>query len=299
MKSLRNMTLLPLVALALVGCDPAKEDRLLIEELDHTAPAYVMFAQSMKAISAASGSVIGALNFNEWLTAADEESRLVVEDKYYTYDKIREREENLWDIYTSSSSERYFLREGLPLSSEGAVWEARKHPLFFRTTESVAAPTISRLAEESFGVAFDGVPTVVWLYSHDTLYEYLRSWDRESYTAALTTNLEIATNNLEFRAGDSPNLNLTVSGEGSLYDYGEGFVVEFEITDPLRLCFTDDGMIAGNRAIVGAMRVSNNLGEWAEVTMTPYNAVVVNFHPKEGGDFVGYYDVMGNSITPK
>lgn len=299
MKSLRY-AILAFVGFALVGCDPAKDDEFIIEEFDHTAPAYVMFAQSMKGICAASGSLVGALNFNEWLNAAaDTEEQWEVEDKYYPYSKIREREENLWDIYDSAHSELYFLREGKTLSEEGAVWEARQHPKFWVQQEH-HTPLISRIAEDCFEVAFGGESIDAGFYPYYSLYENLHSW-RYYYDdlAKLTTTLSVATNNTEFRTSELSHLLFTITGSGSLRDHYEGYEVTFEITEPLQLGFMDNGLFATNVAGAGSMRVSNSLGEWADVTMTPYNAIVIDFHPKDSTPVRGYYNWNGESITPR
>lgn len=297
-RDLRYMLLLPLAAFALMSCDPIEEDQRLIESFDHTAPAYVMFVQSMKGICAASGGVVSALNFNEWLTAPTEESRLEVEDKYFTYRKIREQEENLWNIYDRSSNETYFLYEGLTLGEEGAQWELRHNPTFFYATEGNSAPTITRLAEDRFGVAFDEVPVNVEKQPYESIFSYLNSW---GYTvrANLTAELSVATNNEEFRAGEAPLLQFIITGGGVLLDKTNNYRVEFEITEPLRASFADSGLIASNKACVGALRITNSLGEWLDVTLTLYNTIVIDYHPKDSTPIRGYYNWNGDSITPR
>lgn len=298
MKSLRYI-LCVLGATLAVGCNPIEEDHYLIEGFDHTAPAYVMFVQSMKGICAASGSLVSALNFNEWLNAPDEESRLDVEDRYYTYYKLREREENLWNIYAENYSEQYFLRNGLTLNEEGAVWEARQHPTFFHLLDSTISPTISHIADDKFEVVFENVPIAVGLYPYDTLFKYLHSWQRNYDTATLSAELSVATNNAEFRAGDAPLLQFVITGSGRLYDQNQGYEVAFEITEPLRVSFEDNGLIASNKASVGTMHITNSLGEWADVSMTPYNTIVIDYHPKDSAPVRGYYNWNGASVTPR
>ena len=298
MKSLRYI-LCVLGATLAVGCNPIEEDHYLIESFDHTAPAYVMFVQSMKGICAASGSLVSALNFNEWLIAPDEESRWELEDKYYTFRKIREVKENLWDIYDSASSELYFLRNGLTLSDNGAAWQARQHPTFFHLLDSTISPTISHIAEDKFEVVFENVPIVVGLYPYDTLFKYLHSWHRNYDTATLTAELSVATNNAEFRAGEAPLLQFVITGTGKLYDQNQGYEVAFEITEPLRVSFEDNGMIASNKASVGTMHITNSLGEWADVSMTLYNTIVIDYHHKDSEPVRGYYNWNGASVTPR
>ncbi len=286
------------MVLAMASCDPREEDQQLIDGFDHTAPAYVMFMQSMKGICAASGSLVSALNFNEWLLAPDEESRWEVEDKYYNYRKIREKEENFWDIYDRSSSEQYFLSEGLTLNEEGAVWEACTHPMFFYASEDGSPPTITRLAKDRFGVAFDDVPVNVAKKPYESIFDYLNSW---GYTvrANLTTELSIATNNEEYRSGDADLLQFVITGSGVLLDRTNNYRVEFEITEPLRASFGDNGLIARNKTSIGTIHIINSLGEWADVTLTLYNTIIVDYHPKESAPIRGYYDWSGTSITPR
>lgn len=282
-----------------MGCDPRREDQELIESLDHTAPAYVMFAQSLKGVCAASGSLVSALNFNEWLNAPDEQSRWELEDKYYTFRKIREVKENLWDIYDSASSELYFLRNGLTLSDNMAVWEARQHPTFFRSLGSDGPPTIRHIAGDRFEVVFEKTPINVRQYSHDTLFEYLHSWQRGYDSTTLSAELSVATNNAEFRAGEATLLQFVITGSGKLYDQGERYELAFEITEPLRVSFEDNGLIASNKASVGAIHITNSLGEWADVSMTLYNTIVIDYHPKDSAPVRGYYNWNGASVTPR
>lgn len=290
--------LLALGVVVATGCDPRKHDDVIIDNLDPTRPGYILFAQSLKGVCAASGGLISALNFNEWLNATDERSRWELEDQFYPYRKIREREENLWDIYDSRSSERYLLHDGMSLGDEGAVWEIQRNPTFFYAEEASEVPTITRKAEDRFEIVFSYVPINIAMGSKRELFTYLNTWgnSKRAYFSALFT---IATNNGAFRAGESDHLQFIITGEGELWDKDSSYSVAFEISEPLRVNFNDNGLIASNKASVGAMCITNSLGDWADVTMALYNTIVIDYHPKDGAPIRGYYDWNGTCITPR
>lgn len=284
--------------LAVASCDPIEEDSHLIESFDHTAPAYVMFAQSIKGVCAASGSLVSALNFNEWLTAPDTESRWEVEDRYYTYHKIRQTQENLWDIYDNYNSEQYFLCEGQTLDQEGAVWELRKNPRFFYASEAHGTTTVEHLGEGVYEICFHGAPICIASRPYESLYSYLHNWGN-STRARLSATLTIATNNAEFRSGESPLLHFVIEGSGELYDDTNRYEVQFDIEQPLHLSFEESGLLATNSTGMGAMSITNSLSESVDVTISSYNATVVDYRHDSGNTYRGYYDWNGASITPR
>lgn len=297
MKSFRYIFLILSVVLA-VGCDPRKHDEAVIENLDPTRPGYVLFAESLKGVCAASGGLISALNFNEWLNAPDEQSRWKLEDEYYLYRKIREREENLWDIYDNYSSERYLLHEGLTLGEEGAVWEMQMNPTFFYAEEADEVPTITRVAEDRFELDFSYVPVNVAMNSNRPLISYLNSWGN-SKRAHLSANFTIATNNSEFRSGEADNLQCIITGEGKLWDKSNNYSVDFEITEPLRIIFSNGGFFSGVATPMGKLHIFNSLGDWADVDMTGYNTIAIEYYRRGVGMNEGFYSWSGASITPR
>ena len=157
---------------------------------------------------------------------------------------------------------------------------------------------ITRKAEDRFEIVFSYVPINIAMGSKRELFTYLNTWgnSKRAYFSALFT---IATNNGAFRAGESDHLQFIITGEGELWDKDSSYTVAFEISEPLRVNFNDNGLIASNKASVGAMCITNSLGEWADVTMALYNTIVIDYHPKDGAPIRGYYDWNGTCITPR
>ncbi len=296
---MKRLTLLTMAtALLLVGCDPIVNDKDLIGSFDPTEPGLVLFEQSLKAVCAASGGLVDALKLNAYLNAPDEESRLAVEDRYYPYRKVREREDNQWYIFDQSTEEIYYFHEGLTLNEDGAEWTVRSNPTFFG--RSTPSPTISKISADKFELSLRGVPISIDLYTPNDLYDYLYWWSAERGGAKLSAELQIATNDTEFRSGKAERLQFVITGEGRLSDTTCDYFVHFEIDEPLHLIFDDvSGMITKNVPCVGTMTIQNSHSSSVDAQMTPYNAIVINYHSKEEGYFVGYYNLLGENISPK
>ena len=283
------------VAVLLAGCGTESDDTYLISTFDPTEPGLVLFEQSMKAVCAISGGLVGALNLNTHITAPDEATRLAIEDKYYPYRKVREWEDNQWCVFDQSSKEVYHLHEGLTLDEEGAVWTILSHPKFFRNSNPCAV--IMRTEEDNFDVTLDRVSVDITMTKPYDLFDYLHWWSNNQ-KATTIANLSIATNNTLFRRGEASQLQFTISGEGSLYDRSRDYTVTFEV-DNLSIIFDDvSGMIMKNSPYVGTINIRNSLSASVEVQITPYNTIVIKYHTPKDGDYVGYYDLTGRNITP-
>lgn len=306
-RSLQYIALLS--ALLLAGCeDPIENDKALIESFDPTAPAHVMMSHSMKAIAAASGALVQACNFNEWLTAEGEEARLAVEDKYYTYLKVREMEDHLWNIYSQYYTESYFLKGGLNLNQEGAVWQIRQCPRFIfphlqysdnsTSNTTTSTPTITRVEEDCFEVTFNNA--AVYFGGATTsrgLYSYLSDWS--SYNDnEVDLRLTITTNDGAFRRGEEEVLTFSIRGNGTIT--ARDYTLRFSTGEPIVMSFGTNAMILQDTVGVGVVDVMNTLNsERVSATFSPYNAIVVEYTPKGSAPVIGYYDWAGNRLSPR
>ncbi len=301
MKNLHYIALAFMVLLA--GCeDPIEGDKNLIDGFDHTAPAYVMMTHSMKVLAAASGTLIHACNLNEWLSAENEEARLAVEDKYYPYLKVREVEENLWNIYSYDYTESYYLNGGLLLNEVGAEWEVRHDPIFTNvghtSSTPITKPTITCVDKDSFEVTFSGMTIYFGRDPQVGLYDYLTRWGG-GYGEQADVTLLVQTNNSAFRKGEESVLKFVISGEGKIHNHSE-YGVRFTIQEPIEMSFGTDGNMLEGSVGVGVLRVTNSVNmESVTATFSPYNAIILNYKHKSGENFVGYYDWTGNILTPR
>ena len=289
-------------ALVLVGCEFDDRQDESLRPSDPTAPAMVLFEQSTKALTAASGALIQALNLNEYLLAPDEESRLALEDRYYPYRKVREKSENVWHIYDDSYKEIYRLKDGECLTEADAKWEIISNPMFFdkdNDTKSVA--TIERTLEDQYKVVFE--QTIVPFYPLKTndFDTYLRSWGWQvASRMEVTIDLTIQTNNTAFRNGEEEQLVFTISGRGKIVDgylsYPEDYAVEFKITEPVTLTFGDNAVITKDCAGSGAMTVTN--GQIDVEAMMDRNVIAITLTTKGTPQkhYSGYYDWTGNHL---
>lgn len=295
MKKLQYILLACVVLL--VGCeDPIESDQHLIDNFDHTGPAYVMMSHGMKVLAAASGTLVRATNLNEWLTAEGEDAKLAIEDKYYPYLKIREVEENLWKIYNEKYTESYLLNEGLMLNQVGAEWIVYQSSPFFNPSE--INPTISCVGDDSYDVTFDN--TSINFSSNATLglAGYLTNWS--SYTEGMVdANLTIRTNNQAFRSGEEDMLKFSISGEARIHNRSE-YGLQITIDEPIEMCFGTDGNMAKGTIGVGVVTMKNTVTlESVRVTLSHYNTIYLEYKHSGGGTIAGYYDWAGNILTPR
>lgn len=160
------------------------------------------------------------------------------------------------------------------------------------------APTIARTSEDCFDLHFNKVPISIRITPQSSTYSYLqsRSADGEAW---LSADLSFVTNNEEFRSGDADLLRCVTTGSVALYDWRGDYVLTVEITEPLRVGFSDGGYITNQSAAVGALSISNTLGDMVDVTMSLYNTIILDYCPNSGGRLVGYYDWNGRNISPR
>lgn len=298
MKKLRYIILASAILLA--SCeDPVENDKALIDSFDHTGPAYVMMSHGMKAIAAASGTLIYACNFNEWLSAEGEEAKLAIEDELFPYLKIREVEENIWNLYTQNYTETY-KTDGQTLNKIGAKWYVPSLPQYFVDneieTENSYKVTISCIGNDRYEVAINN-KGVRYGNISSSLYNYLSFWNT-TRTATVATTLTIQTNYQAFRDGEEKNLNLTISGSGSVSNYEYG--ITFSIDEPIEMCFGTDGNMAKGTIGVGVVTMKNTVTlESVRVTLSHYNTIYLEYKHSGGGTIAGYYDWAGNILTPR
>ncbi|MBO7300759.1 MAG: hypothetical protein J6U53_05075 [Tidjanibacter sp.] len=290
------------LSLTMVGCYDDSGDEWLIESLDPTASGMILFEQSTKALVGASGMLIQALNLNEYILAPDEESRLALEDRYYPYRKVREKEDNLWYIYDDEEQEIYHFNEGLLLGEEGAEWEVVENPMFlYKGTQSEHRPLIQRIGEDCYRVQMRGCEVPYYPLKVGDFDYYLRAW--RTFVATKTQvelDVTITTNNTAFRKGEAEALVFTMVGGGKISDdqnnYGDGYVVDFRIADPVTLTFGDNAVIADDCTGVGKLKISNDT---VEVTATmSHNAIAIRLFASTSA-ITGYYDWTGACITPQ
>lgn len=303
MKKLRYIFAVAL-SLALVGCYDDSGDEGFVGSFDPTASGMILFEQSTKAMACASGMLIQALNLTNYILAPDEESRLVLEDRYYPYRKVREKEENVWHIYDSSEQEIYHITEGLLLNEEGAEWEVWESPMFlYKGTLESNRPLIQCVGEDRYRVQLRGCTVPYYSLKVGDLDYYLRAWRTNSATKTrVVLDVTITTNNTAFRNGEAEVLMFTMEGGGTISDAnttaGEGYVVKFATTDPVTLTFGDNAVIATDCAGTGGMQISNGT---VDVTATmSHNAIAIRLtDPATTTTAMGYYDWTGSCITPR
>lgn len=295
MKRLQYIFLACVVFLA--GCEvPIESDQHLIDNFDHTGPAYVMMSHGVKVLAAASGTLVRATNLNEWLTAEGEEAKLAVEDKYYPYLKIREVEENLWKIYNETYTESYFLNEGLMLNQIGAEWIVHQSSPFFNP--SITSPTISCVGDDCYDVTFDNTSINFSANATLGLSGYLTNWS--GYTEEVVdANLTIRTNNQAFRSGEDKMLKFSISGGARIHDRSE-YGLQITIEEPIEMYFGTDGNMAKGTVGVGVITVKNTVTrESVRVTLSHYNTIYLEYKHRGGCTVTGYYDWAGNNLTPR
>lgn len=289
-------------ALVLVGCefDDRQDDAL--RPHDSTAPAMILFEQSTKALTAASGALIQALNLNEYIIALDDDSRLALEDRYYPYRKVREKEENVWHIYDDSYKEIYRLQEGKCLTEDGAEWEIISNPMFFNIdNETNCVATIEHTLGDKYEVKFEQSIVPFYPLKINDFDTYLRSWGWQvASKMKVTIDLTIQTNNTAFRNGEEEQLVFTMTGRGKIVDgylkNPENYAVEFEITEPVTLTFGDNAVITTDCAGSGAMTVTN--GQIDVKAMMDRNVIAITLTTKGTPQkhYSGYYDWTGNPL---
>lgn len=289
------------LAMFVTGCeDPLEADKKLINDFDHTLPAYIMMSHGMRVVAAASSTLISACNLNEWLTAEDAEARMAVEDKYYPYYKVREAEENLWMIYSHSYSESYLLDNGLTLDEEGARWSVCELPntVYQPKAEVGTQPIITRLSEDVFEVVFRN--THIWFDSNpkNGLYRYLFGGYLYHH-ASVDAILRIESNNSEFRKGETEDLFFTISGSGAVGGE-QRYSLLFEIEEPIVFHLVADSQMVEGTVGVGVMSLVNcENAERTTATFTPYNAIIIDYYSNSAGKLIGYYDWSGCNISPR
>ena len=288
------------LSLVFVGCYDNSGDEALINSLDPTASGMILFEQSTKALASASGMLIQALNLNEYILAPDEESRLALEDRYYPYRKVREKEDSVWYIYNEKEQEIYNLKDGLLLHEEGAEWEVAENPMFLY--KNTIHPTIQRIGEDSYRVQLSGSLVPFYSLKVGDFDYYLRAWRTFSATKTrVVLDVMIATNNTAFRKGEAEVLVLTMEGSGAISDAttaeSDAYTVRFATSEPVTLLFGDNAVIAEDCTGTGKMQISNGT---VEVTATmSHNAIAIHLTDPATTSATGYYDWTGACITPR
>ena len=304
MKTLRYGFWMALIALTLVGCEDVREqDENLIATFDHTKPALVMFEHGLKAVCSASHALVGALNLDHYLSTTDPQARLELEDRYYPYSKVREEEDGCWKIYTEYKLTKYHLQDGLLLREPGSLWRLLNHPYLFKTEDQQTAPMFECSAPDCFDVTLPSslMTSIGGLYTYN-LHDYLRAWNLDHYYLVRAGGeLSLETNNSAFRAGESEALRVVVCGSVTLRDQHRepNYTEHFTITEPLELYFGEDGLMAEGTIGCGSMTITNTYGDRVVATMSAYNVIHVEFYPKGGGYYIGFYDWLGNNISPQ
>lgn len=293
------------LSLSIVGCDNDNGDEWLTDSFDPTAPAMVLFQHSARAIVGASGLLVEALNLNEYILSPDEESRLALEDELYPYDKVREREGDLWAIYNQSAEDLYYLTDGEPLSEVGALWEMRKSRRFFyERAENKVAPTIESLGGDTYKVTMDECMMPFFTLQYDLTY-YLRAWSSWAPSkTAVTLDLTIRTNNSAFRRGEAEELTFTISGSGKCRNgdmyvsSGNYYCVTFDIVEPVTFTFLTDAVMKSDCVGTGVMEIINDIID-VEATMSPLNVIAISITGGDSPKHKGYYDWTGANIRPE
>jgi hypothetical protein len=188
--------------------------------------------------------LVAAQNLTEYIEAPEEEKQ-AVEDKYYTYLKVREMEDGLWRIYSDDWDEQYRITNGKTLSESGAKWVVLKNRNFFgEAVEPTQRVAITCTEQDRYTVSLTDVATTVHYrnYHIPLLARLEQPASQLSGRVLFNGEIAISSNYSTFRTSVEMPLEFAIEGHGDFFDLSGAFYhIKFDITEPFGFVFGSSG----------------------------------------------------------
>lgn len=234
------------VLLAGTSCDTDNNEEYIFNSQKAIEPAIVSLVHTLQCVTHSAGVVVTAQNLTEYIEAPEEE-KLAVEDKYYTYLKVREMEDGLWRIYSEDWDEQYRLTNGKTLSESGAEWLVLKNRRFFNeSVEPTQRIAITATEQDKYTVSLTDVATSVNFRYYRSLLEHLGMAANQLYGSVLLNGeIDVTTNFSTYRSSEEVPLGFAIEGSGEFFDLsGAYYHIMFDITEPFCFVFDSSGFPA-------------------------------------------------------
>lgn len=232
------------VLLAGTSCEPYGKDEYIFNSHKAYEPAVVPLVHTLQCVAHSAGALVAAQNLTEYIEAPEEEKQ-AVEDKYYTYLKVREMEDGLWRIYSDDWDEQYRITNGKTLSESGAKWVVLKNRNFFgEAVEPTQKVDISCTEQDKFAVTLTDVATSVNFrnYSFPLLARLEQPASQLSGRVLFNGEIAISSNYSTFRTSAEVPLEFAIEGSGDFFDLSGAFYhIKFDITEPFGFVFGSSG----------------------------------------------------------
>lgn len=285
MKKFLTFTMILLVAAASVACDPTRKDKDIIDSMDPMEPAIVALSQAIKTICHTNGSLVTALNFNEYFEAPEDMKEEIRANYYFSGKDIYYQEEMSAWVVLYDGLEIYRNFGGKGLSEAGAEWCVLQHDKFFSTPtkESTTNLILRTTSTNNFTVTATDLKISLGR-PYGGLSSYIAWGQRDGFSAVVTEgNYTVRT------IGSSPlqveeEFAIEIEGEGLFWDAtGAYYSVEWEILDPLCLDVYVDGVIRSNITgkLAMVIRTSPTTSEYIEAEMRENGTICLSY---EAGD---------------
>ena len=232
------------VLLAGTSCEPYGKDEYIFNSHKAYEPAIVPLVHTLQCVTHSAGVLVAAQNLTEYIEAPEEE-RLAVEDKYYTYLKVREMEDGLWRVFSERWDEQYRLTNGKTLSEGGAEWVVLKNRNFFgEAVEPTQRVAITCTEQDRYTVSLTDVATTVHYrnYHIPLLARLEQPASQLSGRVLLNGEIAISSNYSTYRTSVEAPLEFAIEGSGDFFDLSGAFYhIKFDITEPFCFVFGSSG----------------------------------------------------------